>query len=75
MKKIHLHDVICNQTFFFITCNRNVIDYIHFDPVIMITFRLHLDYFSSFCCVPLAARQSQHVHVYTFVVLIVNKPH
>jgi hypothetical protein len=27
----------------------NVIDYIHFDPVIMITFRLHLNYFSSFC--------------------------
>jgi hypothetical protein len=24
------------------------IDYIHFGPVIMITFRLHLDYFSSF---------------------------
>ena len=21
-----------------ITCNRNVIDYIHFDPVIMVTF-------------------------------------
>jgi hypothetical protein len=29
-------------------CNRNVIDYIYFDPVIMITFWLHLDYFSSF---------------------------
>ena len=31
-----------------ITCNRNIIDYIHFDPVIMVTFWLHLYYFSSF---------------------------